>query len=394
MHVALVHMRYAHTGGTERYLRTLALDLLARGHKVTVVCRTHEPEEDERINFVCLRRFGLTAADRMVNFAKDVEKHVRERPYDVVYGLGKTYSHDVIRLGGGCHATYLEKAHDATLTWFEGLIGKGKRKQREALRIEAKALAAGNSQRIVVNSHMVKEDVLARYNAQPDSIEVIHNGVDLQRFQPDSKLREAIRKECKFAEDDFVVLFLGTGYGRKGLDRVLAAFPALLKNNAKARLLVVGYDSSAHWFQERAQDLGFYSQVCFLGGRRDSEACYAAADLYVLPTRYDPFANSTVEALACGLPVITTCTNGGGELIENGKQGTVLGEPFQVKDLAEALLTWSDPTMNQSGKKAARELAEEYSSAMMAARSVAVLEEVARERTAREDASGALKPLN
>ncbi len=387
MHVALVHMRYAHTGGTERYLRTLALDLLARGHQVTVVCRSCEPEEDVRIRFVRLRRFGLTATARMVNFATDVEKHVRETSYDVVYGLGKTYSHDVIRLGGGCHATYLEKAHDATLTWFERLIGKGKRKQREALRIEARALSPGNSQRIVVNSNMVKEDVMTRYGAEPDSIEVIYNGVDLERFQPDPKRREAVRKECKFAKDDFVVLFLGTGYGRKGLDRVLTAFPALLKHNAKARLLVVGYDSSARWFQERAQDLGFYSQVCFLGGRRDSEACYAAADLYVLPTRYDPFANSTVEALACGLPVITTCTNGGGELIENGKQGTVLEEPFQVKALAEALLTWSDPALNQSGKKAARELAEEYSSAQMAERSVAVLGEVACERANREEAS-------
>jgi UDP-glucose:(heptosyl)LPS alpha-1,3-glucosyltransferase len=384
MHIALVHMRYAHTGGTERYLKTLALDLLARGHKVTVVCRTYEPEDDGRIRFVCLRRFGVTAADRMVNFAKDVEKHVREMPYDVVYGLGKTYSHDVIRLGGGCHATYLEKAHDATLTWLERMVGKGKRKQREALRIEAKALSPGNSRRIIVNSHMVKEDVIARYNAEPDAVEVIYNGVDLKRFQPDPKLREAVRKECKFAEDDFVVLFLGTGYGRKGLDRVLDAFPALLKGNAKARLLVVGYDSSARWFQERARDLGFYSQACFLGGRRDSEACYAAADLYVLPTRYDPFANSTVEALACGLPVITTCTNGGGELIENGKQGTVLEEPFQAKAMKEALLTWSDPALNQSGNKAARELAEGYSSGKMAARSVAVLEAVARELTGRE----------
>lgn len=381
MHIALVHMRYAHTGGTERYLRTLALDLLSRGHKVTVVCRTHEPEEDERVTFVCLHRFGLSATARMVNFAKDVEKHVREKNYDVVYGLGKTYTHDVIRLGGGCHATYLEKAHDATLTWFERLIGKGKRKQREALKIEAKALSPGNSRRIVVNSHMVKEDVMARYHAEPSTIEVIHNGVDLKRFKPDAKLGAAIRKECKFSEDDFVVLFLGTGYGRKGLDRVLDAFPALLKKNPKARLLVVGYDSSARWFQERSQDLGFYSQACFLGGRRDSEACYAAADLYVLPTRYDPFANSTVEALACGLPVITTCANGGGELIENGKQGTVLQEPFQEKAMEEALLTWSEPELNQLGKTAARELAEQLSSVKMAEHSVAVLEEVAQELT-------------
>ncbi len=380
MHIALVHMRYAHTGGTERYLRTLALDLLARGHQVTVVCRSHESEKEERIRFVSLRRFGLTATARMVNFASDVERHVRETNYDLVYGLGKTYSHDVIRLGGGCHATYLEKAHDATLTWFEGLIGKGKRKQREALRIEAKALAPGNSRRIIVNSHMVKKDVITRYQADPDSVEVIHNGVDLDRFKPDSNLRKEIRKECKFAEDDFVVLFLGTGYGRKGLDRVLDAFPALLKNNPKARLLVVGYDSSARWFQERAQTLGCSARVCFLGGRRDSEACYAAADLYVLPTRYDPFANSTVEALACGLPVITTCSNGGGELIENGTQGMVLQEPFQDDAMEKALLTWSDPPLNQSGKKAARTLAEAYSSSKMAARSVAVLEAVAQEK--------------
>lgn len=380
MHVALVHMRYAHTGGTERYLRTLALDLLERGHQVTVVCRSHEREEDKRIQFVRLRSLGLTATSRMVNFARDVEAHIRQTAYDVVYGLGKTYTHDVIRLGGGCHATYLEKAHAATLTEIERLIGKGNRKQREALKIETRALAAGNSRRIIVNSKMVKEDVIARYHAAPETIQVIYNGVDLQRFSPDANKRQMIRSECKFSEEDFVALFLGTGYGRKGLDRVLDAFPALLEARPSARLLVVGYDSSLRVFQERAQDLGVYSKVCFLGGRRDSEACYAAADVYVLPTRYDPFANSTIEALASGLPVITTSTNGGGELIENGKQGTVLPEPFQGKDMEQALLTWSDPVANESGKKAARALAEKYSSVEMAARSVEVLESAAREK--------------
>ena len=134
----------------------------------------------------------------------------------------------------------------------------------------------------------------------------------------------ALRAELGFAAGEPVVLFLGTGYARKGLDLLIDAFPALLAREPRARLLVVGYDSARASFEQRARELGIAGRVTFSGGRADPEAWYTAADLYALPTRYDPAAYTTLEALASGLPVITSTTNGAGELIEPRVQGSLV----------------------------------------------------------------------
>jgi len=380
MHVALVHMRHAGTGGTEAYLNHLARFLLSLGHEVTVICRSHETSPDPRMRFVVLRRFAPTATARMDGFARDVEAHLRSARYDVVFGLGKTYAQDIIRLGGGCHATYLEKAHAATLSPWGRCFRRGARKQRHALVIEERALAPGSARRVIVNAEMVKRDVIARYGLDPERIEVIYNGVDLERFRPDAQRRKALRSECGWTEQEFVILFLGTGYGRKGLDTLLRAFSRLLGEQPQARLLVVGYDSSQARYSKLTASLNCAQRVRFLGGRRDVEACYAASDLYVLPTRYDPFANTTLEALASGLPVITTTSNGGGEVIREGIEGSVLDHPDDDETLAEALRLWCVPERNQSGKVAARKCAEGYSWETMARHSYEILQEVALEK--------------
>jgi len=380
MHVALVHMRHAGTGGTEAYLNHLARYLLALGHEVTVICRSHEGSGDPRLRFVVLRSFAPTATARMVGFARDVEAHLDSAQYDVVFGLGKTYTHDIVRLGGGCHATYLEKAHEATLARWERWCRRGERKQRHALAIEARALAPSAARRVIVNAEMVKRDVIARYGLEPERIEVIYNGVDLERFRPDPRRRKALRGEYGWNEKEFVLLFLGTGYGRKGLDTLLRAFSKMMAEQPQAHLLVVGYDSAQAKYAKQAEELNCLNRVRFLGGRRDVEACYAASDLYVLPTRYDPFANTTLEALASGLPVITTTSNGGGEVIREGIEGSVLDCPNDDAALLEALRHWCVPERNQSGKVAARKRAEGYSWETMARRSCEVLEEVAREK--------------
>src|SRR5690606_10715114 len=109
--IAIVHMRYSWTGGTERYLRQVAEHLAAQGHDVTIVCRSVKGEKLPGVRFLLLRDFAVGGAWRQWAFARAVERHVRAGDYDVVYGLGKTWTHDVIRLGGGLHATYLESAH-------------------------------------------------------------------------------------------------------------------------------------------------------------------------------------------------------------------------------------------------------------------------------------------
>lgn len=386
MRVALVHMRHAHSGGTERFLNLAARDLAEAGHEPVVVCRSHEEPPHPAVRFEVLRPLSVTSAGRMLGFARAVEKHVAKADFDVVFGLGKTWSHDVVRLGGGCHATYLELAHAATLTPLERFMRKGVRKHRLALEIEARALApspariGGGRPLVITNSELVKRDVVARHGVEPDGVEVVHNGTDTQRFTPRLRATEgaALRAELGWGADEEVLLFLGTGYGRKGLMAVLEAAAELAPRRPALRVLVVGYDSSAARYEQRAADLGLAPICRFLGGRRDAERCFAAADVYALPTRYDPFANSTLEALASGLPTITTPTNGGSELVAHGTSGHVLEAAPDTAaftdELAAAIARWLDH--REAGGAAARAIAERHDAAHMTARTRELLERV------------------
>ncbi|MEE8581358.1 MAG: glycosyltransferase, partial [Myxococcota bacterium] len=384
LRIALVHMRHAATGGTEGYMNLLASHLAASGHEVRVVCRSHEAPPHPSLRFVVLRNFALGSSWRKWAFAKAVEKHVSEASYDLVYGLGKTWTQDVIRLGGGCHATYLARAGRAALRPWQRLLGAERLADRISLTIEARALAREGAAMVVANSEMVKRDVMRRHAVPPERITVIRNGVDLARFRRQPERGAALRRECGFDKADTVILFLGSGYGRKGLDRVLDAFPELLRRRERARLLVAGYDSSQASYERRARRLGIEKRVCFLGGTRDTEACYSAADLYVLPTRYDPFATTTLEALAMELPVITSDANGAAELISDGIEGLVLAEPISREALSAALFSLTDRARLRAIAPAPRLLAERYPAAACMEQSEGLLQRVATQRLGRE----------
>ena len=384
MHAALVHLRHARTGGTERYLNQLAAHLVEAGHEVTVVCRSHQEPPHPAVRFVVLRGTAVGAAWRTWRFARDVERHLAGARYDVVLGLGRTWTQDVLRLGGGTHASYLEQAHTATLAPWERALRKGTLKQAVALAIERRALRPGACCRVIANSHMVRADVLERYGLAPAEVAVVYNGVDLERFHP--RLREGpgadLRRELGLQPGQLLVLFLGSGYGRKGLDEVLEAFALFAPARPEARLAVVGYDSARRRYERRARRLGIAQRARFLGGRPDAEVCFAAADLYVLPTLYDPFANATLEALACGVPVITSRTNGASELITHGLDGSVLPKARSAGSLAQELLLWSEPGRVARARPQARALAERHGAARAAAESLAILAECAARKGA------------
>lgn len=357
MNIALVHMRHRAIGGTERFLDQCATHLASEGHEVTIVCRTHEAAPHPNVRFEVLRSLAFGPAHRMWSFAVDVERYVAESAHDLVFGLGRTWSQDVLRLGGGLMETYLERVGTdadaggpfSRLPW---------RKQDLAVRVERRALAASPPPVLIVNSGFVRDDVLQRYPAwteREERIHVIHNAADTDRFDRTRWQDEAaaLRHEFGFEPGDFVFLYLGTGYRRKGLDVLLRAFAMFAGSHPGARLAVVGRDSNPGEFRALTADLGVADRVHFAGGRRDAEVCYAAADVYVLPTRYDPFANSTVEALASGLPVITTTTNGGSERVDDGVTGSIVG-PDDVDALAARLDAWSDRTAVEAARPLAR----------------------------------------
>jgi UDP-glucose:(heptosyl)LPS alpha-1,3-glucosyltransferase len=363
-------MRSARVGGTESYLNQVSKHLCERGHDVTIVCRSHEDAPHPSVRFHVLRSFAPGASLRYLAFARDVERHLRRTSYDLVVGLGRTRRQDVLRVSGGCHATYLERAEGRSLSRLP-------RKHKAILELEARALAPGAYRCVIANSELVRRDVVARYAVPPEKIRLIRNGVDLERFHPRNRDRSGarLRDELGIGAAGPVVLFLGSNYERKGLGVLLDAFPAFLREHPAATLLVVGADRDPSGWKRRARDLGIDASVLFLGKRADADACYGASDLYVLPTRYDSYAYTVLEALATGIPVIVSDAAGASEVVD-GASGAVFPWKATAADLAALLSAWAPADRRAHAALACRRVAEANGADAAAVRTVALFEEL------------------
>lgn len=343
--IALVHMRHAASGGTERFLNELSCYLAERGEEVTIICRSHVLPSHPAIRFVRLRPFSVGKSQRIWRFAQAVERHVKAADYDLVYGLGKTWTHDMLRIGGG--------------TVHHHLASKPRRQQRRkdkiAARIEAKAMASGAYYHVVSNSQQSDSEIAEAYGVPSEKRSVIHNFVDTRRFDHErlGDDTQALADELGLDGHTPVFLFLGTGYQRKGLESALEAFAQL---DINATLIVVGRDSRQAKYQEHARQLGIEEKCIFLGEQPSPERYFSLADCYVLPAYYEPFGFTVLEALACGTPVITTASCGAKEVV-TPDVATVIDRADNIEALTGAMAHWAGCKGDTALQKRCRELA-------------------------------------
>jgi UDP-glucose:(heptosyl)LPS alpha-1,3-glucosyltransferase len=198
--------------------------------------------------------------------------------------------------------------------------------------------------RVIANSRMVAEEIVHWHDFPAERIHVVPNGIgaSLPRIS-----RPEARRRLEIPERAFCVLFVGTGWERKGLRFAVEAVESLGRD---ALLLVAGRGNANHYRSSRAR---------FLGAVEDLPVLFSAADVFTLPTIYDPFSNACLEAIAAGLPVVTTTANGFSEILTPGVHGDVV-EPGDVEALARALEAWKGRD-TATTSEACRILAEDYS---------------------------------
>lgn len=339
MRIALVHRLFTRAGGVEKNVVLLAEGLAARGHEVVVYCARADQPAPEGVTLRMVRMRGFGIAAKYASFANAAARALSEDPaFDVVQGFDLTVKQDVLRVGRGLVKVYrdvLDGTRNPIDRWWRR-VSPG---ARALLALEERMLAPGAWTRIVAISRSVRRELIEAYAIPEHAIEIVYNGVDLQALTPEKAQQEraAMRTELGLPAGDPVVLFVGTGFRRKGLDVLLQAHAMLVKKRPDARLLVVGRDGRARAYRARARALGIGNRVTFAGSRKADAALYGAADVVALPTLYEPFGNVVLEALACGVPAVVTAAAGASDVLEEELSDLVLPSAGDATRLAEIL---------------------------------------------------------
>lgn len=384
MRVALVNYRFSPTaGGVERHVFDLSNGLVERGHEVHVYC--HATDGTMRPELIVHRVPCTTfySALRTWTFARNAGEAVRRdrERYDVVAGFGRTLEQDVYRCGGGCHMEYLRATEPAMRRPLGRALTLLNPRHRVALALEARLFREQRFRRLICISHEVARQVHAYYGIPHEEMRVIHNGVDTTAYSPALRTlhRDELRAELGVEREEYVVLFVGSGFERKGLVHAVRAC-ARLPAGVSWRLLVVGNGRKAP-YQALAERLRIRDRVRFLGARRDAHRFYGAADALVFPTLFEPFGTVALEAMAAGLPVVTTRAAGCSEAVEEGVDSFVVDEPGREEDIADRLLRLAEPALRDRMGRAARVKAQQFTIERNIEATLQVYEEVRAEKT-------------
>ena len=337
MRVALVIERFGRSGGAEKACANLANGLVARGHEVHVFAREIDPAPGITPHPVASR--GLF---RLRAFARESRRLLEAERFDIIHSFTRTACQDILRLGGGIHREYLAQT-DPEYSALGRLWRRLRPKERVELALETESLAPGAYRKVVAVSRRVRDEAVRHYGVRPEDVEVIYNGVDEAHVRTPVRTRMDVRTELGLREKEYVLIFCGSGFRRKGLDYAIAAVDAV----PGAKLLVAG--------EGRGRP---HSRVAWLGHRADVGRLYAAADVLILPTLYDPFPNVCLEAMAAGLPVIVSRIAGVSEVIDG--DSLVVEDPRDVKALAEAVRKLEDPSVRRPMGDAARLKARQF----------------------------------
>jgi UDP-glucose:(heptosyl)LPS alpha-1,3-glucosyltransferase len=381
-------------GGAETYVYDLCRGLLGAGHRVDLVATTWD--ESTLPAGLRTREIALTAATRagrIWQFATRCEQLLQTHTadYDCSLGFINTWSQDILIPQGGVRAASVA----ANARRFRSpLVSEGyKLAKRANLRwwlyqaIERRQYDPRHGSRFVAVSRMVRDHMQKYHGIEPNRLRVIPNAIDAERLSvPDpAQARTAFRAEMGLGGACLVGLFLAHNFRLKGLDPLLEALAlrqATYRDARTVHLVVCGGGSTAP-YRARLRSLGLESTVHLAGFLDDVRAGFHGSDFFVLPSYYDPCSLVVFEALACGLPVITTRCNGAGELIEPGVHGEVIDHPRQVEQLAAAIDLMADDERRLAMSRRCTQLGRTQSFERHLAALLDLAEEVARSKRPR-----------
>ncbi len=367
MKIAIIRKKYTFHGGAEGFSSSFIENLANDGHEIHIFAIKWQSETAHK-NIHFHKVPALTFLSFLRDFTFAVSSYFmlrKEREnFDIIQTHDKTLYQDIYRAGDGCHIEWLSQRWKRTgpagkisiiLNPYHWLI----------LLLERAIFRGHRYKKIIAISEMVKKNIAENYGIPSSEIDVIYNGVDLDKYTPQNRevYRSEIRKKHRLSDKDFVVLFVGSGFERKGVPYLIEAVQSLPE---QVSLLIVGKGkhppvSPLAKGGTKGGSIGRNQNILFCGPQKEIQKYYAAADIFVFPTMYEPFGNVHLEALASGLPVITTKNSGASEIIKDGEHGFVVNKPENVEAIAGKIKSlMQDREAREAMGRNARSLAEEF----------------------------------
>lgn len=369
-------------GGAEHWTWQFANWLVRAGNEVHVVAGSFAADVERR----GITPHKIDAARSRLEFAQAAERKLDSLDLDVTHDMGCGWHCDVFQPHGGSRSAAFEQNLLLLPRWLRPVKRTTARwlpRYREFRQLMLGQYMA-DDRIFIALSRMVARDFERFHGVRREQLRLVYNGVDVERFSPEHrwKYRQVVRDELGVGDDDVLLLIVAHNFRLKGVPTLLAAAGRLMAEGRRVKLAVVG-GKRHHAMTRLAERLGAAAGTTFVGPVDDAAPYYAAADAYVQPTYYDPCSLVVLEALASGLPVVTSRYNGAGELIAEGVEGSIVEDPGDVGELVDSLRPLLDSDVRDQMSLAARDLALAHSFERNCRELLAVYEEVAGRRRRR-----------
>ena len=369
-------------GGLEQWSWQFAAGMAARGHQVHALAGSFS----ESVRRLPIATHQLRATRSRLDFGRAAEEAARGLDLDIIHDTGAGWYCDVFQPHGGSRTAAIEQNVQLLPRYMRPVkrtAAKVLPRYREFAAL-MKRQYVDDGRVFLALSNRVADDFRRLHGVRPERIRVIPNGVDTDRFSPQHRQhhRRAVRHRLGVDDSTLLLLIVAHSFRLKGVPSLIKSVSRLNASGRSVHLAVVG-GKRLRAYRRKAALLGIGSRVTFVGAVDSAVPFYAAADVYVQPTFYDPCSLVVLEAMASGLPVITSRQNGVGELIGNNVEGGVIDDPASVHELLDRLQPMFEPSVRRRMGQAARRTALQCTTDRNWSRIEAVYDEIIQSRRRR-----------
>ncbi len=334
MKLAFVLFKYFPYGGLERDFLRIAKICQARGHDIHVYSFIWQGEVPEGFKLTLIPVKGMSNHQRIYDFSNKFSQLLLEeqQSFDLVVGFNKMQNLDLYYAADPCYEAKVREQH--------GRLYRLSKRYKVFQSMEEAVFAADKQVELLFISDIQMENFKQIYHTPAECFHSLPPGVDRSRIRPDNaiEIRTRVRQSLSLQEDDKLLLMIGTGYKRKGVDRAMTALASLPDALRKKTYLLVAGEDKISKYQALAKKLGIADQVHLPGARDDVPELLLASDLFMHPARHENTGTVLLEAIAAGIPQVISGVCGYAFHIEQAQAGKVLAEPFEQNQYNEVLL--------------------------------------------------------